>query len=108
MALLPDRARLRFPPCNTVGKGVGADSKNSKDEDNDDVNAWPILQCENVFVLPGVPQFFEEKLDVICDHFLEGAGRAIFSVKVGSWGMEGGRYLKGIWYNSMLPSIILR
>lgn len=87
MALLPDRARLRFPPCNAEGKGVGADSSKTNDEDNDDVNAWPILQCENVFVLPGVPQFFQEKLDVICDHFLEGAGRAIFSVKVGSWAL---------------------
>jgi hypothetical protein len=85
MALLPDRARLRFPPCTAKDRGLAAGSSNKNGKDNDDVNAWPILQCENVFVLPGVPQFFEEKLDVICDHFLEGAGRAIFSVNVGSW-----------------------
>ena len=108
MALLPDRARLRFPPCTADGKGVGAESSNQNDDENDDVNAWPILQCENVFVLPGVPQFFEEKLDVICDHFLEGAGRAIYSVKVG----VGIGYVGGVWNaNSendfMFPSIAI-
>jgi molybdopterin-biosynthesis enzyme MoeA-like protein len=41
---------------------------------------WPILQCENVFVLPGVPRFFEEKVDIICEHFL--VGRELFKAKV--------------------------
>eukprot|EP00468_Gymnochlora_sp_CCMP2014_P008482 CAMPEP_0167746586 /NCGR_PEP_ID=MMETSP0110_2-20121227/3791_1 /TAXON_ID=629695 /ORGANISM="Gymnochlora sp., Strain CCMP2014" /LENGTH=589 /DNA_ID=CAMNT_0007631359 /DNA_START=147 /DNA_END=1916 /DNA_ORIENTATION=+ len=36
----------------------------------DKPQAWPILQCGRVFVLPGVPGFFEEKLDTICEHFL--------------------------------------
>ena len=36
-----------------------------------DPNEWPILQCANVFVLPGVPTFFESKLAVICDDFLQ-------------------------------------
>jgi len=31
---------------------------------------WPILQCSNVFVLPGVPQFFQAKLSRVCAHFL--------------------------------------
>jgi molybdopterin-biosynthesis enzyme MoeA-like protein len=39
----------------------------------DDPEAWPILQCKNVFVLPGVPQFFTAKLDTIATHFLRGA-----------------------------------
>ena len=38
----------------------------------DDPEAWPILQCANVFVLPGVPQFFAAKLDTIATHFLQG------------------------------------
>ena len=41
---------------------------------------WPILQCENVFVLPGVPQFFEQKLGTICDHFL--TKRQIYMSKI--------------------------
>jgi hypothetical protein len=81
MALLPDRARLRFPPRATHG-ATSTTAIDGGGDDEGDPNAWPILQCENVFVLPGVPQFFEEKLGVICDHFLEGAGRAIFSAKV--------------------------
>jgi len=52
MAMLPEGARLRMPP--------GAASK------------WPIVQVENVFVLPGVPAFFEAKLDLILEHFVAG------------------------------------
>ena len=50
MALLPDLARLRTAPNGN--------------------RLWPILQCENVFILPGVPQFFEGKMDTIVAHFL--------------------------------------
>ena len=42
MATLPSNAKLRYL------------SENKLD--------WPILQCRNVFVLPGVPQFFEKKI----------------------------------------------
>ena len=42
MATLPSNAKLRYL------------SENKLD--------WPILQCRNVFVLPGVPQFFERKI----------------------------------------------
>ena len=55
MALLPDLARLRLAPAQ------GEDKK---------AKIWPILQCENVFILPGVPQFFEQKMDTIVTHFL--------------------------------------
>lgn len=34
--------------------------------------SWPILQVRNVFVLPGVPDFFEAKLRSICEHFVSG------------------------------------
>merc|ERR1712196_694934 len=62
MAMLPELARLRTAPSD------------------DEKTAWPILQCENVFVLPGVPAFFEEKLATICEHFL--TQRKIFMSKV--------------------------
>mmetsp|Transcript_69233 Transcript_69233/g.167456 ORF Transcript_69233/g.167456 Transcript_69233/m.167456 type:complete len:175 (-) Transcript_69233:238-762(-) len=34
---------------------------------------WPVLQCANVFVLPGVPSFFANKLGTLATHFLDGA-----------------------------------
>jgi len=34
---------------------------------------WPVLQCANVFVLPGVPSFFANKLATLATHFLDGA-----------------------------------
>jgi len=33
-----------------------------------------VLQCGRVFILPGVPEFFEEKLDTICASFLPSRG----------------------------------
>lgn len=32
---------------------------------SDNKNDWPILQCRNVFILPGVPQFFEKKINSV-------------------------------------------
>ena len=37
-----------------------------------DDDAWPVLLCERVFVLPGVPEAFATKLTAICAHFLQG------------------------------------
>jgi len=47
---------------------------------------WPILQCANVFILPGVPRFFSSKLGVILTHFLKGEAPPIVrsvSLRVG-------------------------
>jgi len=54
MARLPASTRLRTVP----GGPNGEPSK------------WPILQVQNIFVLPGVPAFFEKKLDDIVEHFV--------------------------------------
>ena len=35
------------------------------------LHTYFLLQCADVYVLPGVPQFFRTKLKVICDHFLK-------------------------------------
>ena len=43
MATLPSNAKLRY---------LSADS-----------NDWPTLQCHNIFILPGVPQFFAKKME---------------------------------------------
>lgn len=72
MALLPDLARLRVAPNGP--------------------KVWPILQCENVFILPGVPQFFEKKIDTIVAHFL--GKRSLFTRKIvlgvdGAWCRRG-------------------
>lgn len=42
MATLPGGAKLRYL--------------------SDDPKDWPVLQCRNIFVLPGVPEFFEKKI----------------------------------------------
>lgn len=42
MATLPGGAKLRYL------------STNAQD--------WPVLQCRNIFVLPGIPEFFEKKI----------------------------------------------
>jgi FAD synthetase len=31
---------------------------------------WPVLQCDNIFVLPGVPQYYAAKIDIIVRHVL--------------------------------------
>lgn len=43
MAMLPSNAKLRYL---------------SKSPDD-----WPILQCRNIFILPGVPEFFSKKIE---------------------------------------------
>ena len=48
MATLPDCSKLRYL---------------AKDDD-----AWPVLQCENIFILPGVPAFFEEKIELVATY----------------------------------------
>lgn len=44
MATLPENCELRF-----VGENQN----------------WPILQCQNIYILPGVPQFFKQKISSI-------------------------------------------
>ena len=51
MSTLPSTSRLRYL--------------------TDDPDEWPILQCgHNVFILPGVPQFFEAKVKALATHLL--------------------------------------
>jgi molybdopterin-biosynthesis enzyme MoeA-like protein/3'-phosphoadenosine 5'-phosphosulfate sulfotransferase (PAPS reductase)/FAD synthetase len=47
MATLPSNAKLRYFA-----------------DDND----WPVLQCRNIFILPGVPQFFADKIEGIATY----------------------------------------
>eukprot|EP00908_Phaeocystis_cordata_P005639 Transcript_16138.p1 GENE.Transcript_16138~~Transcript_16138.p1 ORF type:complete len:597 (+),score=270.45 Transcript_16138:78-1793(+) len=39
---------------------------------------WPVLQCANVFVLPGVPTYFSSKLATLATHFLAGAAPRLY------------------------------
>eukprot|EP00903_Cladosiphon_okamuranus_P021990 g20220.t1 len=61
MAMLPELSKLRVAPLSGE-------------------KAWPILQTENVFILPGVPEFFKSKMTVIADHFLD--SRPMFVRKI--------------------------
>jgi FAD synthetase len=79
LATLPTNARLRFPPSSTtddkpyqpmsspVSSPASSPSKNMP-------KVWPILQCENVFVLPGIPKYFATKMPIIVKHFLRPLG----------------------------------
>lgn len=46
MATLPSNAKLRYL---------------SKDD-------WPVLQCRNIFILPGVPEFFSKKIESVASY----------------------------------------
>lgn len=69
LAMLPEQSKLRFPPppddyISTTSKGVDNVERVERSK------AWPILQCDNIFVLPGIPRFFAEKIHLIAKHFL--------------------------------------
>lgn len=61
LAMLPAGSELRFPPMEAPQPGD--DVRGRKEP-------WPVLQIEGVFVLPGIPQFFAEKMDIIAKHFI--------------------------------------
>jgi len=65
LAMLPEYSQLRFPP--SPGDYFDRPSKSGTVRSK----TWPVLQCDNIFVLPGIPQFFASKMDLIVKHFLE-------------------------------------
>jgi len=71
MALLPDLARLRVPPPPPPPPPAAAAAAAAAAATTESKKIWPILMCGNVYVLPGVPSFFEQKMDTIVDHFLK-------------------------------------
>jgi molybdopterin-biosynthesis enzyme MoeA-like protein len=48
MATLPTNAKLRYL--------------------SNDPNDWPILQCKNIFILPGIPEFFSKKVRNVAEY----------------------------------------
>lgn len=86
LAMLPEHAQLRFPPSpddsferNTSNSTAGTFSTDgssnsaaipSTSQKQVRTKQWPILQCDNIFVLPGIPQFFAAKMDLLVKHFL--------------------------------------
>eukprot|EP00597_Dinobryon_sp_UTEXLB2267_P005785 CAMPEP_0170064466 /NCGR_PEP_ID=MMETSP0019_2-20121128/4939_1 /TAXON_ID=98059 /ORGANISM="Dinobryon sp., Strain UTEXLB2267" /LENGTH=580 /DNA_ID=CAMNT_0010271135 /DNA_START=93 /DNA_END=1831 /DNA_ORIENTATION=- len=68
LSFLPEFSKLNFPPTSI-------DSTNNNNNNNSNSNTatpktWPILQCDNIFVLPGVPKFFASKMDLMVKYFL--------------------------------------
>ena len=59
LSLLPEFSKLNFPPTSDDTTTKVATSK-----------TWPILQCDNIFVLPGIPKFFASKMELMVKHFL--------------------------------------
>ena len=48
MATLPSTAKLRYL--------------------SDNPSDWPVLQCRNIFILPGIPEIFEKKIDNVANY----------------------------------------
>ena len=48
MATLPSSSKLRYL--------------------SDNPNEWPVLQCKNIFILPGVPEFFQKKIRNVAEY----------------------------------------
>jgi len=44
---------------------------------SEDKNDWPILQCQNLFILPGVPKFFAEKIESLAGYLSSQLERSI-------------------------------
>ena len=67
LAMLPEGSELLFPPEKEAADDAApeiADGQGHKKE------PWPVLRVEGVFILPGIPQFFAEKVDLIAKHFI--------------------------------------
>ena len=65
LALLPEHAELKFPPppddYHTRTNRAGEEIR---------TRTWPLLRCDNIFVMPGIPQYFEAKMQLVVKHFL--------------------------------------
>lgn len=83
LAFLPEQSKLRFPLPHsdddcfaTTRESAGSSSMQQSMSEQSVVTVtegqktWPILQCDNIFILPGIPQFFAEKMELITKYFL--------------------------------------
>ena len=66
-AFLPNESILHFPPPPDDYYDVSSNSllmmKKRK--------TWPILQCDNIYILPGIPQYFAQKIHLLTKYFLK-------------------------------------
>ena len=83
LALLPEHSTLLWVPegdgnhaaAATVPTGDGQRQRRSS-------KVWPVLRCDNIYVLPGVPQFFASKMDLITKHFVKTSHRALVQHRI--------------------------
>jgi FAD synthetase len=54
--------KMSMLPTSSILQYLGG--KNNDDIQNNDTTSkeWPLLQCKNIFILPGVPLYFEKKI----------------------------------------------
>lgn len=65
LAMLPEHSELKFPPApDDFHIRKHTDGSETK------TRTWPVLRCDNIFVMPGIPQYFEAKMKLIVKHFL--------------------------------------
>jgi hypothetical protein len=56
---------------NTITTTTTNDDNNDLTRTKIRSKTWPVLQCDNIFVLPGIPQFFASKMHLIVKYFIQ-------------------------------------
>ena len=75
LALLPEHSTLLWVPVE--GDEEDSTPAPSSSRRRRSSKEWPVLRCDNIFVLPGIPQFFANKMNLITKHFVKTANKAI-------------------------------
>lgn len=72
LAQLPEGSELLFPPpeAEEEEKVEGGGQSDRDGGQNGKKEPWPVLKVESIFVLPGIPQYFAEKIETIAKHFI--------------------------------------
>lgn len=95
LAVLPENSHLLFPPppddyyvtspkanlsnpSSPLQSPEGSSSSKFIRRKN-----WPILKCDNIYVLPGIPKLFERKIQLLAKHFLmKNANKVLKTTKI--------------------------
>eukprot|EP01035_Chromulina_nebulosa_P018504 gene18504-24221_t len=80
LSKLPSNAVLRFPPTNDITDSVS--SSIDTPIKRQVTKVWPIVQVENVFILPGIPKYFATKIPIIIKHFIRSQGPVTINKRI--------------------------
>jgi FAD synthetase len=92
LALLPEHSTLLWvpdadshppppppsPPADAATAAVPAPGRLRRRSSKE----WPVLRCDNIYVLPGIPAFFANKMSLITKHFLKTSNHALVQHRI--------------------------